>query len=171
MRVALVHTSPKREVVKGTLYPRLNCVEGLGVAYLAAYLEKDSHEVKIISEMDEVGKDTWNEIVNFSPEAVGFYSMTSTFPRVMEYAQRLKALDRNILTIIGGDHISSDPYNSLSNGIDFGVKGEGERTLSELLTKIERKSEEYCDLKVFCVMVLIFGVNCETASAVSFSEA
>ena len=64
MRVTLVHTSPKREVVKGTIYPRLNCVEGAGVAYLGAYLEREGHDVKIVSEMDELGRDTFQEIVD-----------------------------------------------------------------------------------------------------------
>jgi len=139
-KVTLVHTSPKREVVKGDLYPRLNCVEGLGVAYLGAYLEKEGHEVQVISEMDELGKDSFTRIVDSSPDVLGFYAMTSTFPRIIDYARRakevMKTRGRNLVTIVGGDHVSSNPLDSLPEGIDFGCKGEGEAVLSGFLQEL-----------------------------------
>lgn len=139
MRVTLVHTSPEREIVKGDIYPRLNRFEGLGISYLASYLNQKGHDITLVTEMEEIGFNTLERILNSSPEVVGFYTSTTTFPRIVGYSKKLKSKLKDIVTIVGADHVSADFDNSIPKGIDFAVKGEGEITLSELLDEISNQ--------------------------------
>ncbi len=144
MKITLAHTSPKRKTEEGDLYPRLNRVEGAGIAYLGSYLEDQGYDVKLISEMDESEKETLDQIVESKPDVVGFYAFTSTFPRVVNYSKLIKErLGKDVKIVVGADHVSANPSHSLQGKIDFAVRGEGELTLTELVKKIESKETDY----------------------------
>jgi len=51
-------------------------------------------------------------------------------------ANRIKAIDNEILIIIGGAHITVMPQN-LNEAMDVGVLGEGEETFSEIIGAYE----------------------------------
>ncbi|MFA4871999.1 MAG: radical SAM protein [Patescibacteria group bacterium] len=68
-------------------------------------------------------------------DAVGFYgSLSSTVPRIFELAEFYKGL--GVRTIAGGKHVENLPEESLANGIDVVVLGEGEETIKELLLNV-----------------------------------
>lgn len=116
----------------------------LGLAYIAAALEKNNHQVKII-DYDIEGKNADNiiDIVvrDFKPEIVGFYVMTWSYGQAKGIADRIKKVNPQITTIIGGPNASCLPQYSLEFGnFDFGVYGEGEETIIELVNKLEEKN-------------------------------
>ena len=71
-----------------------------------------------------------------STQIVGLYGgLSSTIPRLYELARIYRKL--GVVTIAGGQHFVGDNIlEALKNGIDFIVIGEGEMTISELITSI-----------------------------------
>ncbi len=65
-------------------------------------------------------------------DVVGFYgSISSTMPRLFKIARFYKKMGAK--TVAGGKHIENLPEESLENGLDVAVLGEGEFTIQELL--------------------------------------
>jgi len=122
MRVALV--SPKWN-------KRANDYPPLGLAYLAAVLEDDGHEVQVFDlglEPDTPLEDSAARVRAFDPQVVGITAMTSVYHSALEAATLLKAyLGRPI--IFGGPHPTVYPHRVLSEApvIDYVVRAEGEK--------------------------------------------
>jgi len=71
-------------------------------------------------------------------DVVGFYgSISSTIPRLFKIAQFYKKM--GVKTVAGGKHVENLPEESLENGLDVAVLGEGEFTIQELLLAWQRE--------------------------------
>jgi len=127
MKIALV--SPKWNK-KANDYPPL------GIAYLAAVLERDGHQVGVFDfglDPDAPLEDDVKRVCAFAPQLVGITAMTSVYHSALEMAIMLKAsLGRPI--VIGGPHATMYPERVLAESpvIDYVVRGEGEETLLAL---------------------------------------
>ncbi|MEE9601176.1 MAG: radical SAM protein [Thermoplasmata archaeon] len=118
-----------------------------GLLILAAYVEQELPDVKIeIIDCQAEGKD-WKDverrIESNSPSIVatsGFTCNSYVCARVAEIA---KTVDDDMVTVVGGQHFSSTPDESLRDfpKIDFIVRGEGEVTLVELVKALRSGSE------------------------------
>jgi anaerobic magnesium-protoporphyrin IX monomethyl ester cyclase len=113
----------------------------LGVFYLAAYLRQYGHQVDVVD--GEVQKLTAEDIVRriiaFEADIVGVSSTTVAFHRSVEVAHALKAANPKIPIVIGGPHVSSNTEHAMHIAeFDYGVLNEGEVTLLELVSCIER---------------------------------
>jgi anaerobic magnesium-protoporphyrin IX monomethyl ester cyclase len=132
MRVALL--SPKWSR-KANDYPPL------GLAYLAAVLERDGHEVSVFDLGLEPQTPIQTEIDRIcasDPQVVGITSMTSVYQSALDTAALLKArLGRPI--VVGGPHATVFPERVLLEApvIDYVVRGEGEETFAELVDALE----------------------------------
>lgn len=132
----------------------------LGIAYIAAVLERDGFDVSILDAFVE----GWDQEVRINPEkilvgltyeqiekliaeanpdVVGITSMfTSQRKNAHRIAQLAKGIDREIVTIIGGAHPTSAPESVLEDGcIDVAVLGEGENVIAPLIRCIEAKTD------------------------------
>lgn len=129
MRILLVRSDFKGEFGEYSAPP-------LGLAYLAAILEKHSHEVKIfdgwVQNLDIVLPRTIN---SFSPQLIGLTGLTVDIMRTFKRAEQIKKLAPSIPLIFGGPHATMAPGNTLKNvkAIDIVVLGEGENTIVELV--------------------------------------
>jgi len=117
----------------------------LGLAYIASYLRKysDFREIYIIE------SNGMANIKRIKPDVVGIYSVTQTFEEACKLARLIKLEYKNIPIIIGGYHISALP-NILPDCFDVGVLGEGEETMKELITVINKygvRSEKLREIK------------------------
>jgi radical SAM superfamily enzyme YgiQ (UPF0313 family) len=115
----------------------------LGVFYLAAKLRRLGHEAKVID--GEAENRTAGEIVRaavaWSATIVGISSTTVAFHRALELAQALKARRSELPIVLGGPHITSNYRHAMGHAeFDYGVVGEGERTLPELCAALENGS-------------------------------
>jgi len=124
----------------------------LGLAYIAAVLEKENHQVRIIDcdiEGENADKAIDITLRDFQPQLVGFYAMTWTFRQAAALAKKIKQINPQIVTVIGGPNVSCLPQYSLELGdFDFGVYGEGEETIVELANKLENKIDsDYNQIK------------------------
>jgi radical SAM superfamily enzyme YgiQ (UPF0313 family) len=108
-----------------------------GLEYIAAYIEDVVDEVNIIDlemEPKPVQRTLEKYFDLLKPDLVGI-SMSATEHREgLEIAQHAK--NRGIMTVLGGYHPLAIPDELLSHQqVDFVVRGEGELTMHELVTK------------------------------------
>lgn len=115
----------------------VNIMAPLGLLSLASWLDKHGHTTKIHDCYAFPGDD---EIINSyvqqeQPDYVGFSTTTSSFLDGIRLANKIKTLLPTTKIVFGGVHISALREQLLRDYpvIDFGVVGEGEETLRELI--------------------------------------
>jgi anaerobic magnesium-protoporphyrin IX monomethyl ester cyclase len=127
------------------------CLPPVGFAALAAYLEEQGYKVGIID--STALKYSWDDlekaIQRENPDVVGVTGITNFIYDSMNAAKLVKGIDPEIITIIGGPHFSFLPEETLRDCkyIDYGVIGEGEITLTELLQVLEKNSRKLKKIK------------------------
>jgi len=105
----------------------------MGLAYLAAILEKNNIEVKILeaNAYDLDHQQIKKVIEEYNPSIVG---LTATTPLIEEVNEIANLCGGEIKVVIGGVHASSMPEDTLEKfkRFDILVRGEGEFTLLEI---------------------------------------
>ena len=142
MRVMLVNPPVTAEAVYGRYAAAAPCLPPLGLCYLAAVLEENGYEVRIV---DGVAQrislsELKDEITGYSPHVVGVTSTTCSYPRAKEVLRLVKECDSQIMTVLGGAHLSARPVETMREceNLDIGVYGEGEYSLLEIVQKVDR---------------------------------
>ena len=109
----------------------------LGLLYLAGALESIGVEVTIIDAEPEVlpNERVLEKIAALEPHFVGVTSTTPEFHVATDLITRVKKYNHNIITIVGGSHVSALPQESLRDcpGIDYVVVGEGEESIKRIV--------------------------------------
>ncbi len=117
----------------------------LGLCYVAAVCEALGAQVIILDYI--VSKYTPEKLRaaldEFRPDVVGTNAVTMNFPQAAGIMQEVKRHNPDIITMMGGPHVSFDIDNALSHypELDLIVIGEGEQTLSELIPVIASRRE------------------------------
>lgn len=109
----------------------------LGLMYLGAYLEKFNHQVKIIDmKVEDISLDKLKKIIlDFKPDFFGVRCLTYESPVAYSIANFVKSIIPSCKIIFGGPHAGASPYEIIKNdSIDFVVIGEGELTLSDIVS-------------------------------------
>jgi len=114
----------------------------LGVAFLAAVLEDAGIEVKIL-DLVTYPYDTGmleSLLESFRPQIVGSTAVTMTFNEAQRVLKDARTIDPDIVTVMGGPHVTFCPEATLESftELDLIVLGEGERTIVELAREAER---------------------------------
>lgn len=118
------------------------CMPPLGLAYIAANLEKHGHSVKIVDfEVVDKNLETW--LGELKPEFVGISGTTHTRFESFDIAKKIKAYNDDIITIYGGVHASFTDIETLENipEINYVVRGEGEHTLVDLVSALKARQD------------------------------
>lgn len=108
----------------------------IGLAYLAAVLEKNGHEVTVIDcpalEMDH--EKLRAKLVSLEPNVVGITSMTPTIQSALLSARVAKEACPDAMVVLGGPHATFMDKQVLTQeaAVDIVVRGEGEQTMPEL---------------------------------------
>jgi len=140
MRIILINPKKSGHVSKihnllQSYYPPL------GLVHIGSVLEKAGHQVKIIdAEAEGLSDDIIRKrIMKFQPEFCGIHTNTWTFKSVKKLAKQIKNWFQNIKIILGGPHLVNFGELSLKecSSIDYGVVGEGEETIVDLLNNLE----------------------------------
>lgn len=138
----------------------------LGLAYLAAVLKKEGHEVLIYdadcninpSKMDfaqledsyplylrslqDNNHPIWQEmrerIREFNPDVIGISVWTTFAASSFKIASLCKGHNKNIPVVMGGPHVSIkyDEVMKISPDVDYLVRGEGERSFVNLVNTL-----------------------------------
>jgi anaerobic magnesium-protoporphyrin IX monomethyl ester cyclase len=128
-----------RVVIVAPPYPLEECpAPPLGVTYVAAAFEASGAEVIIIDYINSrySPEKLIAELNDFKPDIVGVTSVTMNFPVAARIIKTVKDYDPSIITIMGGPHVTFDALNTLQlyPEIDLIVMGEGEETITELMS-------------------------------------
>jgi radical SAM superfamily enzyme YgiQ (UPF0313 family) len=109
----------------------------LGLAYLAAALAEAGAKVKILDLVVFPYSRTvlQNVLEEFKPRLVGLTCVTMTFDHAMGVVRDVKSQGPNIITVMGGPHVTFCAEDTLKahSELDIIVLGEGERTIVELI--------------------------------------
>ena len=116
----------------------------LGLASIAAVLEQDGAEVKVVdAAAEDLSYDSiLDRIRSFQPHIIGAGGQTPVIPRSLTIFRRTKKeISSDIITIAGGPHFTFTDRESLEEcpELDIVVRGEGEATISHLCKAIETK--------------------------------
>ncbi len=130
-----------------SLNKRQGVLPPLGIAYIAALLKENGYQVKILDAiaLNLTRDEAAEEIKNFRPDIVGITAMTSSFKGSLEAAQL--AHQNAAVVVLGGAHLAAYPKEALSyKCIDFGIIGEGEYPMLELVRALENAKPPF-DIK------------------------
>jgi len=147
MKVMLI-LSPSKFVLKD----KLGIISiPLGLAYLASFIEIDSHEVRIV-DSNILGyeiKDVEAEIRDFNPHLIGITATTSCIYSAYKVAKVAKNINPKIKVVAGGPHVTFTAKETLQEClfIDIVVRGEGEETFRELVNNLEFSPENISSLE------------------------
>ncbi len=134
MKIILIN--PPREVLQVPDYPPL------GLAYISAAVRQDGHDVKILDAASWSWQKLANEVKNQLPDIVGITCWTIERGQAFKAASIVKKVAPNCRIIMGGPHATAFPkYMFLQAPVDYVVLGEGEETIRELLSVIEKSGD------------------------------
>lgn len=146
----------------------LDLFQPLGLAYIAAILKENHYSVFVIDaaaegweKIQEFDEDRNYNGLNFTkigkkikklkPKIIGItIPFTVQKDSAFKVASVVKAINKNIIVIVGGPHVTVRPEECLKNpNIDFAVIGEGEETIVELVNKLNAgvSREEFKKIK------------------------
>lgn len=116
-------------------------IPGIGILVLAALAREKGYVVHVI---DAKRAGTTNEeaarrIIALKPDVVGLSCTTISVTNGSRVAKAVKAALPGCTTIVGGAHVSAIPERTLKefDAFDYGIAGEGEHSLFELLRRLE----------------------------------
>ncbi len=116
-------------------------IPGMGMLILAAVARTHGYRVHLIDAKQQGASadDVSRQIAALRPDYLGLSATTISVTNAARVAERVKALVPGVVTILGGAHVSAIPERTLEAfpSVDFGVIGEGEISLFELLGALE----------------------------------
>lgn len=114
----------------------------LGIGYLGASLMRAGIEVRAYDlVVSGYSRDKLAAIMaDFQPDIVGATSVTMTFHSAISAIEDAKAIDPDVVTAMGGAHVSFCAEETLRShaGLDVVARGEGEELIVELCQAVER---------------------------------
>ena len=140
MKVLFVYSQYRSQ---GLLKPLTDSGQiNFGLAYLASFLEKHGHEVRmavlssnIASESIELMEEITAE---YQPEVLGLHAVSSEYPFIVKVGEYVAEHYPDIYQVIGGPHVTLEPVDSIENGPwDAICTGEGEHALLEMVRQVE----------------------------------
>ena len=138
MKILLINPAPTGTLkATGVLFPPL------GLLYIAAYVEKEGHEVVV---QDLAVRKKGEGIVFNKNDIVGISTDTTRHRQALQLAKRAKASGCTV--VMGGPHPGYVDKEILSTQrVDFIVHGEGEITFSELVAALQKNEGKFHDIE------------------------
>lgn len=140
MKISLLNPPYSLDDYFGGLSQTGSMQQPLGLGYLSSYLKAHGVSVQLIdaAAMRYDKGHVLAEIRRYHPDIVGISATTPGFKRAARVAAGVKE-ELKLPTIVGGPHVTSQPLGTLAGeDFDYGVVGEGEVTLLELLNTLEK---------------------------------
>lgn len=119
------------------------------LACISAVLDKAGHKTRLIDLQQCKVREKWEAIFTSAPtDLVGISSMTPQVKDAHDIARRVKELAPGVPVVLGGVHATLLPLQTLREfpSFDILVVGEGEHTIVELASRLDR-GEKYSDVR------------------------
>ena len=108
----------------------------LGLAYIAATLERNSISIKLLDARgnNSTIENILEEVKKYDPHIVGITCMTPSFAISVEIAKTIKSNYNDTCIIMGGPHVTPTAKDILEKQpfVDIAVIGEGENTMLDI---------------------------------------
>ncbi|MCX5786762.1 MAG: radical SAM protein [Elusimicrobia bacterium] len=142
MKIAFI--CPPSLIVYGSIHAKKLFGFPLGVGYIAAYVRKAGHTVKIF-DPEPCGMPLelmWKKVAEFRPDIVGITSVTSNFMWARQAAIEAKRR-LNCMVIMGGPHVNAVPRSTLQSmpELDAVILGEGEIPMLALANEFDARGK------------------------------
>lgn len=143
MKIVLIRYHDRNNIntrLPASLNKNQGVLPPLGLAYIAGALERAGHKVAFIDAIAEnlTRNEVKEKILKSGAKIVGVTCMTPTIHGALEACEIAK--ECGTIVVIGGVHLEVYPKETLSyDFIDYGVIGEGEETVVELVEAIEKR--------------------------------
>ena len=149
MKKVILINPPYEKISKGfdCINHLTNKSPSLGLLYLAAKLQEDQFDVKIIeSDINNLSvEEVVQSVIQINPQFIGITLFTVGVHNGALIASEIKKHLPNIKIIVGGPHISSMGYETMKrfSCFDIAVLHEGELVISQILNNyIHNKSQK-----------------------------
>jgi len=130
---------------KNYLRPFIGNLPSLGLLSLGAILRKSGYRVKIVESASRglSFSQTIDQILQERPAYVGLSCTTASVENAAKIARAIKETRPDTRVLAGGPHITALPEKTFRRfpDFDFGILGEGEAALVELLESLEGKKD------------------------------
>ncbi len=120
----------------------------LGLAYLATGI-RERHEVVVLDCIKEdisPVKFAQRILKDYCPDLVGIQCYTFDLGNVRKLLKATKEWNPDVITVVGGAHISSDPlraFENLQENLDFAFAGEAERGFPKFVDMLDDPGKEF----------------------------
>lgn len=116
----------------------------IGLAYLAAVLERAGHNVNVLdcAALPMSFQQFKTRIASLKPDIVGITAMTPTVGSALKVASLVKETLPNTLVVLGGVHptfMDEEILREVAH-VDVVVRGEGEQTIVDLVSAFEKRN-------------------------------
>ena len=138
----------------------------LGLAYVAAALEKSGYPVEIYDNylLERPIEEVKAEVRKRQPQIVGITCSSLTYTRCIETAKAVKEACPSCKVVVGGPHPSYMPQTMLQHKeIDYVVIGEGEQAMVKLASSILQGEQNNAIAKIPGLACKIGGEIVKTA--------
>ena len=132
MKILLVQPAKPEKALGGEDF---SIFEPLALEYLAAGVAGD-HDVRILDMRLDPDLDA--VLQNYQPEVVGITAYTVHVNTVKRLFQHIKALNPEIVTVVGGHHATILPEDFATPFIDVIVAGEGVFAFRDVMLRLEK---------------------------------
>jgi len=116
-------------------------IPGMGVLVLAAVARQRGYAVHLLDAKAHgtTVEEAAQRIAALRPDYLGLSATTISVTNAARIAAAVRALVPGVVTILGGAHVSAIPERTLEAfpSIDFGIVGEGEVSLFDLLARLD----------------------------------
>ena len=144
-KIVLVNPPLTLEERYGTLAKGGTSLPPLGLTTLAAVIKRNSIPVGIVDAavLNLSYNDTVRDILKEEPNFVGITASTVSVHNAAKVARMIKETSSNMITLLGGPHLTAIPEQTMGMfpEFDIGVIGEGERTIITLLEALESREQ------------------------------
>jgi anaerobic magnesium-protoporphyrin IX monomethyl ester cyclase len=114
----------------------------LGILYLGSVLRDQGLKVSALDQPAEglTVEEAANWVTKEDPDILGFSTYSSSGRTAVDICKRVKEQNPNIITVFGNIYATLNPERILMKypSIDLIVRGEGERTVTELVSCLEK---------------------------------
>ena len=135
MNILLVRPKPHKETIG---LQNLMICEPLELEYIASNIRSHGHRSVIIDMILEKRSLTYF-IKRYRPQAVGITGYIAHVNVIKNYAREIKAYDPAIKVLVGGVHAEVNPQDYASEYIDYIIRANGLKTITEILDRLDRK--------------------------------
>ncbi len=133
----------------------------IGIGILSSCLELRGFSTHIIDpkpenrnmlpDKEKMEEEILRGIKKHDPRVIGMTVYTNDVPSCIELSRRIREQNPNITIIGGGPHVTVIPFELIDyRAIDYGVIGEGERTIVEFMENVEKRNFNPRKIKGLC---------------------